>query len=116
MDNLKEKFEEILQEKCDLTEEDIDYMRVAGNRNCISINECMNCMQVAYDMAQNKWISVDNKLAKKTQTASIIQQTLQYVAENATVFLPFHSHLHGTKNIDKKHILNMAPDLIKLIK
>ena len=32
------------------------------------------------------------------------------VADNATIFLPSHSHLHGTKNIDKNSIIN-APNI-----
>lgn len=34
------------------------------------------------------------------------RQTLELAAENAIIFLPSHSHLHGTKNIDKQSILN----------
>lgn len=48
----------------------------------------------------------------KQQTASIIQQTLQYVAEHGKVKM----YWRGDIIIDKQNILNMAPEIIKIIK
>lgn len=58
------------------------------------------------DKVQGKWNTRNgkdhwDKLAEERSTASIIQQTLEYVAENVG---------------NREGILNMAPDIIKLIK
>lgn len=57
-----------------------------------------------YEDENGYWITIND-------VRLIISEVLKEAAENATVFAPWSSSLHGTKNVDKESILNLQKQL-----